>query len=204
MTAVFGAGLLPGVNFKREYEALNGQERSDDEGHFLQTIHIPTVNPVVKVSAEEARQLEDGILVFAFPTCPYCRNLMPILTQAAKEGQIPLYYCQIDTYRDIYTFNEQTQSPKLVREAGPGYPELLQWLDGYLPEYFVGDGAGGTVSVGEKRIGAPTLVTVRDGMPVSAWKLADVEGLELPEDKYQLWEEELQTKVKTSLADFLD
>ena len=53
--------------------------------------------------------------------------------------------------------------------------------------------------VGEKRLGAPTIVQVRDGVPTSAWKLTSVADADYPDDKYTRWNAETQDKVYNSL-----
>lgn len=72
----------PGVTLKREYESGNG--KPVDGGHVLQEITLPVYNNVRAVTAREACDLQDGILVLAYPRCPYCRNLMPELAAAAR------------------------------------------------------------------------------------------------------------------------
>ena len=69
-------------------------------------------------------------------------------------------YCQVDLYRDIYTYNSDTAAPVQTRPAGEGYTELLTWLDDYLAEYTVSDPEKNEIDVGEKRIGAPTIIKV--------------------------------------------
>ncbi len=48
-------------------------------------------------------------------------------------------------------------------EAGEGYTELLSWLDEYLADYTVTGEAKNKIEVGEKRIGAPTIIRVKNG-----------------------------------------
>ena len=75
-------GLSPGMTLKREYESYNGKPAGSE--HTLQAITVPAYANVQGVTALEACTLQDGILVLAYPTCPYCRNLMPELLDAAK------------------------------------------------------------------------------------------------------------------------
>ena len=70
----------------------------------------------------EACTLQDGILVLAYPTCPYCRNLMPELLDAAEATDTSLYYCTLDKYRDVYTYDAAAGVPVLTTPAGEGYP----------------------------------------------------------------------------------
>ena len=76
-------GLSPGMTLKREYESYNGKPAGSE--HTLQAITVPAYANVQGVTALEACTLQDGILVLAYPTCPYCRNLMPELLDAARK-----------------------------------------------------------------------------------------------------------------------
>ena len=87
-------GLSPGMTLKREYESYNGKPAGSE--HTLQAITVPAYANVQGVTALEACTLQDGILVLAYPTCPYCRNLMPELLDAAEATDTSLYYCTLD------------------------------------------------------------------------------------------------------------
>ena len=124
---------------------------------------------------------------------------MPELLDAAEATDTSLYYCTLDKYRDVYTYDAATGVPVLTTPAGEGYPELLVWLDEYTVDYTVTDSEGNALPVGEKRLGAPTIVQVRDGVPTSAWKLTSVADADYPDDKYTRWNAETQDKVYNSL-----
>lgn len=143
-------GLSPGMTLKREYESYNGKPAGSE--HTLQAITVPAYANVQGVTALEACTLQDGILVLAYPTCPYCRNLMPELLDAAEATDTSLYYCTLDKYRDVYTYDAATGVPVLTTPAGEGYPELLVWLDEYTVDYTVTDSEGNALPVGEKRL----------------------------------------------------
>ena len=85
---------------------------------------------------------------------------------------------------------------------GKGYYELLDWLSDYLIDYTVKDENGEGISVGEKRIGAPTIITVQNGAPVSSWKLSMVENAEFPDNAYTRWSQETQEIVSESLHQY--
>ena len=133
----------PGVTLKREYESGNG--KPVDGGHVLQEITLPVYNNVRAVTAREACDLQDGILVLAYPRCPYCRNLMPELAAAAKDTDTRLYYCELNKYRDVYTYDSETAAPVLVTPAGEGYVELLAWLGDCTHAYVVKDPEGNEI-----------------------------------------------------------
>ena len=205
MVAITGGvllwGLSPGMMLKREYESYNGKPVSAE--HTLQTITIPAYEKVQKVTALEACNLQDGILVLAYPACPYCRNLMPELVAAAQDTDTTLYYCELNKYRDVYTYDNEAAAPVLTTPAGEGYTELLAWLDAYAVDYNIKDLAGNTLPVGERRLGAPTIVRIQNNSPVSGWKLSSVQNVSYPEDKYERWDTETQSIVYDSLYQYL-
>ena len=118
-------GLSPGMTLKREYESYNGKPAGSE--HTLQAITVPAYANVQGVTALEACTLQDGILVLAYPTCPYCRNLMPELLDAAEATDTSLYYCTLDKYRDVYTCVDdpgRRRLPGTVGVAGRVYGGL--------------------------------------------------------------------------------
>lgn len=143
-------------------------------------------------------------MIFAFPRCPYCRNLITEATDVAVAENTTVYYCQIDKYRDRYEYNEKTGKPQMTVEAGEGYTELLSWLDEYLADYTVTDEAKNKIAVGEKRIGAPTIIRVKNGEPVAKWQLDSVGDIEYPDNKYDSWDTAIKEKVEESLHDFFE
>ena len=78
-------------------------------------------------------------------------------------------------------------------------------LDGYLAEYTVTDQNKNSIDVGEKRIGAPTIIKVVEGKPVSKWQLSDaaIFAAGYPKNKYAAWDDATQQGVAASLRDYL-
>ena len=62
-----------------------------------------------------------------------------------------------------------------------------------------------TARVGEKRIGAPTIIKVVEGKPVSKWQLSDaaIFAAGYPKNKYAAWDDATQQGVAASLRDYL-
>ena len=90
--------------FKEEYESLN------DTGHLH--IEVPTTMDIDTLEFSELKQLlsdskTSGIFYFGFPTCPWCRNLLPELFAAMQEnGLSKLYYYNPKAIRDKKVLNE--------------------------------------------------------------------------------------------------
>lgn len=193
----------PGATIARSYAAYNGRPVPNVEGKIYRSVNLPYDNTLSPVTATEAREIQDGFIVFAFPTCPFCRNLLPVLADVARAENLPVAYCRIDTYRDRFVYSAEAAAPVQTQPAGEGYVELLTWLDGCLDEYTVPDESKTPSPVGEKRIHAPTLVKVRDGVSVSTWELTDVFGEDFPPDSFAVWDEATQARVAAALQSYL-
>lgn len=128
-----------GAVVARSYAGYNNQKPSVASENVCRPVNLSWDNTFKKVTAEEALEVKDGVLVFAFPQCPFCRNLIPELAEVAKEENETIYYCQVDEYRDKYEFDTFTGKPVKTQEAGEGYYELLDWLGNYLNDYAVAD-----------------------------------------------------------------
>ena len=140
--------------FKEEYESLN------DTGHLH--IEVPTTIDIDTLEFSELKQLlsdskTSGIFYFGFPTCPWCRNLLPELFAAMQEnGLSKLYYYNPKAIRDKKVLNESGVVVTEV-EAGEEYQYLLERLDEVLPEY------EGLNDPKIKRLYVPFVVVLKDG-----------------------------------------
>lgn len=203
LAALLAWRTAPATALRFQYEFYNGKPVASG-AYRLQSIRVPGGFQVQRVTAQQACSLQSGVLVLAYPTCPYCRNLMPELAAAARAAGTKLYYCELDQYRDVYAYNKATGAPAQTRPAGEGYADLLAWLDEYTYDYVVKAPGGNELPVGEKRIGAPTLMRVQDNQPVSVWKLTSVQNVDYPKDKYERWDAETQERVYASLLQYLN
>lgn len=181
------------------YTAWDGLEREDDPGHFFQSVTLPPQGQVRLITAEQVLELQDGIVFFGYPTCPWCRNALPLVLETVNELGHPLYYCQLDLYRDEY----EIQNGVLVctTPAGTGYPELLDKLANHLEDYALTDSRGNSLAVGEKRLYAPSVVVFQDSSATGLWEL-DL-TLNTGQSKYDVWTPDQKNSLKDSLLDFL-
>ena len=163
MAVLLLLGSSPGAIVARSYRAYNGRAVPGYTEYTYRDVNLSFSVPLSPVTAVEARAKKDGYILFAYPRCPYCRNLLPVLAAVATSEGVTMDYCQVDLYRDIYTYNSDTAAPVQTRPAGEGYTELLTWLDDYLAEYTVSDPEKNEIDGREKRIGA---------RPSSRWKMA--------------------------------
>ena len=162
------SNLEDGRKFKEEYEAYNTKEREDDKGNYFQKLDIPENNPIKYASIAEAVELLNkgtGVIYFGYPTCPWCRNAVPVLLEAAKEKKMNrIYYLNVNEYKNTFMVNDG--KVEKVKEEKDGYYDLLKALDSVLDPYVL-TSDGKTYEVGEKRIYVPFVVFVKDGKIVS-------------------------------------
>lgn len=122
-----------GEKFKAEYEALNNENVN---------INISKNNPIKYVTLDEVFDIiqnKTGVIYFGFPGCPWCRNMIPVLFEAAKNNNI-------DT---IYYFN-----PKNVKKSdNDEYNKLKEILNEYLSED----------ENGQKVLYVPDVYFIKDG-----------------------------------------
>jgi len=155
---------VDGKKFKGEYEAIN-----ENEGAIK--LEIDEDNPIVYSDYDKLLEIitnGTGIIYLGFPGCPWCRNALPVLFDAAKENNVEtIYYMNILNERDSYV----VENKKLVyakdedgneKKGTEGYFKLLKALDKHLSDYIVSF-EGKEYEVGEKRIYAPSVIFVRDG-----------------------------------------
>lgn len=119
--------------FKSEYEKYNDSSVK---------MEISKDNPIKYVEMNEVFDIlenKTGVIYFGFPGCPWCRNMLPVLFEVARENNV-------DT---IYYFN-----PKEIRtDTNNDYNKLKGILNEYLE---IND-------EGEKVLYVPDVYFVKDG-----------------------------------------
>ena len=153
-----------GIKFKEEYEKLNGKK--NDQGKKYREITIDSKNKIVYKTTEEVLDLIDKkksfVLYFGFDTCPWCRSVVPTLASVSKELNQEVYYIDVKDIRDTFELDDDNK-PKLVKKGSKDYSKLLEKLEPVLEDYTLTDSDNNEIKVGEKRIYAPSIVSVIDG-----------------------------------------
>lgn len=151
------------IKFKKEYEELN--DTKNPSGKTYPKVEISESNPVKYSNAKEIIKVLDsgtGIIYLGYPKCPWCRNAVPILMQAASDlGIEKVYYMNMYDERDEYGVED---GELVLKKSGTDqYKQLLKALDEVLDDYVVEDEDGKEYETGEKRIYVPYVIFVRDG-----------------------------------------
>lgn len=150
--------------FKEEYESLNGKTSSS--GKPYPEVSIDSDNKIKYASLEDVLDILNGgtgVIYFGYPQCPWCRNAVPVLLQAAFSTDLGyVYYVNMYDERDTMEINSEGEVVT-TKEASSDYYELLEALDSILLDYTIEDDSGSEVSLGEKRIYVPLVVFVLNG-----------------------------------------
>ncbi len=131
------------LKFKNEYEAVNSNENAVK-------ITISKNSPVKYLSYENLKQKIDSkdsfSLYLGFPTCPWCRNIINVLFDTAKENKNTVYYINVrelkqnsfEDYNDLYNLlyeylEEDTDGEKVLY-----VPDVYFFNDGKVVGHHLG------------------------------------------------------------------
>ena len=120
------------LKFKEEYEALN------DKGIVVEVDRDVNIKYLQTNEVVDLLENKTGIIYFGFPGCPWCRNIVPILFDIAKENNQTIYYFNPSGLRG--TSNEE-------------FEKIMNILNNYLE----------TNENGEKTLYVPDVYFVKDG-----------------------------------------
>ena len=188
------------LDFKEEYESLNGVTNSRGMEH--RTITIPEDNPYEKVDPERIVEMiedkESFYLYVGDSMCPWCRSVLEKSIEVAKEYEVEkIYYVEIwddegtEIFRDKYELKEGV--PVKTMDGVDAYHFLLEKFDQFLSDYTLKDENGETVEVGEKRIYAPNYFYIQNG---KVTKMVEGYSTSLEDPRGELTEEVLQDEEK--------
>lgn len=146
--------------FKKEYESLNKYVDEDGTKKYPQVI-ITEDNKMVYANNQKVKEIlksKTGVIYFGFPECPWCRNMVPVLIDAAKEANVEqIYYRNNQKERDQKHLD--TEGNVIVDDEGSeDYKELVTLLYSELSPY------RGLSNDTIKRLYYPMVVFVKDGM----------------------------------------
>lgn len=166
-------GMSDGERFKQEYEELN-------DSHL--EVNIDSDNMIKYIGLEEAIDIiknDTGVIYFGYPSCPWCRNAVPVLLDAASSTSLDtIYYVNAYNIRDVKEIDDDGNIVT-TNEGDRLYDDLLEVLDDILDPYTITDDNGEVIDLGEKRLYVPMVLFVKDGEVVS-YHLSTVDSQEDP------------------------
>ncbi|TYR34491.1 hypothetical protein FXV77_15860 [Sphingobacterium phlebotomi] len=134
-------------HFKKELEDLN--EKNDI------VVSVPDSSRIVIADEDDILQLQNGIVLFGWPSCPWFRNAVGPLLEFSAEEKATIYYLNI---KDIRDFKELQDDEVVTTEEGSaGYRAILEKFHDILNPYTV----LGIDSI--KRISSPTVLFIENG-----------------------------------------
>lgn len=190
------------IKFKEEYETLNGKLNAAGTKVYSD-LKLSKTN-TVKYGSEEAIidliKNGTGVVYFGFPTCPWCRTMVPVLLELAEEENVLVHYLNISGIRSSYVLEEDETKAKLEYVGTDNYYILLELLDSYLEDYTLTNKAGEKIKTGEKRLFAPTVVFVKEGEIVGV----HVGTVDSQEDPYVALTKEQKSELKNIYLDYMN
>lgn len=153
------------LKFKEEYESING-DIIEGTDYKVRTLNIPEDNPIVYAEANDIISMMDNnetfVVYFGFNSCPWCRSVLPVLLDVAKDLNLKkIYYVDVKDIRDRLDVDEDGNIIT-VKEGSEGYIGLLARLDDVLEDYIL-EVDGKEIETEEKRIYAPNVVSIVNG-----------------------------------------
>jgi predicted bacteriocin transport accessory protein len=161
-------GRSDALVFKEEYEEYNNQTINDKA---IRNITISENNPFVYVNPssilKKIENKETFAIYFGFPTCPWCRSVLPELIEASKYENVgTIYYVNIQNIRNTLEIAEDG-SIKETKSGSAEYGQLVTYLKDVLDDYTLTNKNGQKINTNTKRIYAPNIVSVVNGKAVS-------------------------------------
>lgn len=139
------------LRFKLEYEYYNYATYSNGKKIIVDIEKNNTVDIISVKSAIEIFENKSGIIYFGYPSCPWCRNIVEILTNLGIENDEVIYYVDVQ--------HVDTESKD----------KLFDILDDYLE----------TNEAGDKKLYVPDVYFVKDG-EIIGHHLSTVESYKNP------------------------
>ena len=155
------------IKFKNEYEELNGEKTSYGD-YSYRNLDIDDDNPIIYKSAKEVLDMiqskETFLVYFGFSDCPWCRSVIETLLKVSNDLDITnIYYVDVKDIRDTLNIDEMNEVIT-TKEGSKEYYRLLDELSNVLDDYTLTDKNGNEVNTNKKRIYAPNIVAIVDGV----------------------------------------
>lgn len=157
-----------------EYSELNGSTSSNAKEYL--DVDLAEDHVFKNASDEEIINLLDngtGAIYFGFPQCPWCRNAVPVMDEAAKSVHLDSI-----TYLDVTDIRDEKHldgsGTIITDESGSDfYQQILAALGDNAPEY------EGLNDPTQRRIYVPLVVVVVDG-DITGTHMSTVDSQEDP------------------------
>lgn len=195
-----------GYVFAYEYNSMNGKENADGETYM--NLSVDTDNPfIVSTDSDIIAAIDEGYtgyIYFGYPTCPYCRNTVPVLMDEFKENEIRrVLYCNLKKYNYQYKYDTDVGVIE-TQHGSKSYDMLLDILHEYASPKVVKDIDGNVIQTGKNTLYVPAIVRFENGVPSACWQYKDA-GIVLNDNQsvYDEWSDEQKNIIKHSIESIL-
>lgn len=159
--------ITDSIKFKNEYEELNDKKTNYGD-YYYRSLNIDSDNPIIYKSAKEVLNMIDNkesfAIYFGFADCPWCRSVVETMISVSEELNISnIYYVDVKDIRDVLKINDNGEVIT-SKEGTDDYYKLLDKLSNVLDDYILTSKEGKEVNTNIKRIYAPNIVAVVDGV----------------------------------------
>lgn len=159
--------ITDSIKFKNEYEELNDKKTNYGD-YYYRSLNIDSDNPIIYKSAKEVLNMIDNkesfAIYFGFADCPWCRSVVETMISVSEELNISnIYYVDVKGIRDVLKINDNGEVIT-SKEGTDDYYKLLDKLSNILDDYILTSKEGKEVNTNTKRIYAPNIVAVVDGI----------------------------------------
>jgi hypothetical protein len=192
--------------FAYEYNSMNGKENADGETYMNLSVDID--NPfIVSTDSDIIAAIDGGYtgyIYFGYPTCPYCRNTVPVLIDELKENGIRrVLYCNLKKYNYQYKYDTDVGVIETQR-GSKSYDMLLDILHEYASPKVVKDIDGNVIQTGRNTLYVPAIVRFENGVPSACWQYKDADiVLDDNQSVYDEWSDEQKDIIKHSIENIL-
>lgn len=151
-----GYEITDSNKFKIEYESLN-EVKADDGNNKYMRLSLDEKNPMEYATIEQILEIIDsgtGVIYFGKPECPWCRHILPVLFDAAKETKL----------KTIYYYN-----PEEIRKNDTNeYKQLVEKLKANLKtDTTTQKETDENFDANKKRIYVPDVYFIKEGKVIS-------------------------------------
>ncbi len=157
------------IKFYQEYTKDNNKQATSGKTYL--EVDIPKDNIIKYAKIDEINNIiktKTGVIYLGYPTCPWCRNVVPVLLEAASSTSLgQIYYLDMTNIRDQKEVDTDGNI-KTTKEPQKGYEELLTNLDSILDDYIIKDQNGQEYNTNEKRIYVPLVIFVKEGQIIAS------------------------------------
>ena len=159
---ITGCGNKKALEFKKEYESVNGKTIRDDIKY--RDLNIAKDNPYIKTTVDEIvkkiNNKETFYLYVGDSLCPWCRSGLEKMIEVAKDHNIKeIYYIDFwddnhnEILRDLYEVSvvDGKATYNKTQDAVSGYDTLLNAVSSFVQDYTITKD-GEEYNIGVKRV----------------------------------------------------